>query len=426
MQGTLNEIDIRSILQLIELGQRTGELFVEAHSGPTSAALADPNRNLLSAGGFGYRSPAPQPNERFWLVFAIDGRIVYAADRSNSNLLRLRDYLRFYQVESALDSTHVPLPSANPLEYAYLWGLMENRILTPAQARNIIKNTIEETLFDLFNLPQGTFNFEMGPALAPHLSSLEISPLTAKIVKQVQQWKQFYPLIQSPNQCPVVTDRDRLQQILPETTLANLESWADGKTSLRQFSRYFNRELLAVSGAIYPYVQQGWIQMSDGGEGMPAVQSEADPFGIAPLLVPSEQKPQRAPQVVCLDDDTTIGKTVESMLLPKGYRASALSEPIEALSQLFREPPDLILCDLAMPNLDGYEICAILRNSRTFRGTPIIILTGKESFIDRVRARQVGATDYLTKPFGEEELLMLLEKYIGLPEVASPPASPSE
>jgi twitching motility two-component system response regulator PilG len=56
----------------------------------------------------------------------------------------------------------------------------------------------------------------------------------------------------------------------------------------------------------------------------------------------------------------------------------------------------------------------MLRHSTAFRQTPIIMLTGKESFMDRVRARMAGATDYLTKPFGEGELLLLLEKYLAL------------
>jgi twitching motility two-component system response regulator PilG len=80
---------------------------------------------------------------------------------------------------------------------------------------------------------------------------------------------------------------------------------------------------------------------------------------------------------------------------------------------VFNQQPDLILCDIAMPELDGYELCAMLRRSSPFHQTPIIMLTGKEGFIDRVWARLSGATDYLTKPFREQELLMLVEKYIG-------------
>jgi twitching motility two-component system response regulator PilG len=56
----------------------------------------------------------------------------------------------------------------------------------------------------------------------------------------------------------------------------------------------------------------------------------------------------------------------------------------------------------------------MLRQSTTFRQTPIVMLTGKDGFIDRVKARMAGADDYLTKPFGAQELLTLVEKYVGL------------
>ncbi|WP_317134442.1 response regulator [Leptolyngbya sp. 7M] len=105
---------------------------------------------------------------------------------------------------------------------------------------------------------------------------------------------------------------------------------------------------------------------------------------------------------------------MEQILNQHGYEAASISNPLKALSLVFQLKPDLILCDIAMPELDGYEICAMLRTSTAFRETPIIMLTGKDGFIDRVKARMVGATDYLTKPFGEGELLMLLEKYVGL------------
>lgn len=65
-----------------------------------------------------------------------------------------------------------------------------------------------------------------------------------------------------------------------------------------------------------------------------------------------------------------------------------------------------------MPGLDGYELCAMLRRASAFRQTPIIMLTGVDQFIDRVRARMLGATDYLSKPFANSELLMLVEKYL--------------
>lgn len=109
----------------------------------------------------------------------------------------------------------------------------------------------------------------------------------------------------------------------------------------------------------------------------------------------------------------TVRETVKQILTGQGYETIAIGDPLKALSSVFQIIPDLILCDISMPELDGYEVCAMLRTSTLFRQTPIIMLTGKDGFIDRVRAKLIGATDYLTKPFGESELLMLVESYIG-------------
>ncbi|MGK7876836.1 MAG: response regulator [Xenococcaceae cyanobacterium] len=403
MQGNLNEIDIRSILQLLEIGQRTGELFVEAyHSHPCSMG-----RDAL------YKRQTPsscqegksQQAEQFWFVFFVNGQIAYAADNTNSSLFRLQDYLHRYKAGGILNHLQSQsIATTNALEYAYIWLLLEKNILTPAQGRSIIQSMVQETLFDLFSLHQGAFIFEMGSALAPQLTTLEIAPLVTKIMKQVQQWKQFYPHIQLPNQCLVITDDAKLRAALPEESYQKLSRWGDGKTSLRQLSRYLNRDLLTVARAIYPYVQKGWVQV----------------LGATPQKTPDLQQgwectetAMKAPHVVCIDDDVTIGRMVEYILKLQGYESTAISDPIQALSLVFELKPDLILCDIAMPKLDGYEICAMLRRSTAFRQTPIIMLTGKEGFIDRVRARMVGSTDYLTKPFGESELLLLLEQYIG-------------
>lgn len=430
MQGKLNEIDIRSILQLIELGQRTGELFVEAYpSQPSSMG------NL----GMVYVQDVRASKalaEQYWFVFFLNGQIVYAADRATS-LSRLSDYLRRYRAEASLSHLVVPsIATTNAPEYGYLWALLENHTLTPAQGRSIMQSMVHETLFDLLSLHQGSFIFELGPALSPQLTTLEITPLLAKIMTQVQEWKQFHPHIQSPDQCPAIADPTTLQATLSKRTLATLNRYADGKTSIRQIARYLNRDSLTVARAIYPYVQKGMIQLvytathtnvrenvlkNEAASGFKPVRSKD--FGL-----PQEARNLR---VVCIDDGVAVRETVEHILRQHGYEATAIGNPLNALSLVFQLKPDLILCDIAMPELDGYEICAMLRTSTAFRQIPIVMLTGKDGFIDRVKAKMVGATDYLTKPFGGSELLMLVERYIGVSGQYSdsshqPPANTSE
>lgn len=396
MQGTLNEIDIRSILQLIELGQRTGELFVETYTSSFDIRFDGIALSRSARQNLAHPNLNAQP---FWFVFFVNGKIAYAADRNSSKLIRLRDYLRHYKAEEKL--THLePSPPAITPEYGCLWQLMEKQIITPAQGRNILQGMMNETLFELLGLHQGIFSFEVGAAIAPQLTTLEIGSSVLKIIKQVQQWKQFHPHIQSPTQCPILTNKTHLKSALPEKAYRSLDRWADGKTSLRQLSRYLNKDLAAIARAIYPYIQKGWIQLLDG-----------TPHDHR---TPPQETDQTPPHIVCVDDELTVGKSVEYMLTPHGYQITLLTDPLTALSQVFHLRPDLILCDIAMPDLEGYELCAMLRSSTRFRHTPIIMLTGKEGFIDRVRARLVGSTDYLTKPFGEGELLMLIEKYIGV------------
>lgn len=398
MQGTLSEIDIRSILQLIELGQRTGELLVEAYPFH-SAYRRDTAQSIVSR--FSEENGA-EALKQVWFVFFVNGQIVYAADCHNGSLSRLQDYVYRYKVTDLVDPLEEPsLARMNAPEYACLWQLLANNTLTPAQGRIILQSMIHETLFDLLSLHQGSFIFEMGSALAPQLLTLKIAPAIAKIVKQVQQWKQFYPHIQSPNQALVIADEARLRAALSDAAYESLSRWANGKTSLRQLSRYLNRNLVTLAKGIYPYAERGWIHLVDRLSASNPATASTDP----------DRTKSHSPHIVCIDDDLSIGKNVEYILTAQGYQLTLINDPLQALSLVFQIQPDLILCDIAMPKLDGYELCSMLRHSTLFRQTPIIMLTGKDAFIDRIRARMVGATDYLTKPFGEKELLLLLEKY---------------
>jgi twitching motility two-component system response regulator PilG len=385
MQGNLNEIDIRSILQLIELGQRTGQLFVEAHNYYKCPKLGVDETDRHNDCGDRY----------CWFVFFLNGQIIYAANGDNS-LSRLSEYLRHHQIKVQLDEQELDrLRTLNPPEYAYLWMLLEQNIINPTQARSIIHSLVHETLFDLLNLQQGNFIFEVGSALTPQLTTLEIAPVLTEMIKQVQIWKLLYPHIQSPDQIPVIADIVNLRSSLPAVTVNKLQHWADGKTSLRQLARYLNRDFVALAKAIHPYIQQGWVQLlTNKSEKTPHLEENRKQF------------------ILCIDDAIAICTTVESILRSQGYEAIALSNPLEALSLIFTLKPDLILCDITMPDLNGYEICAMLRQSQAFRFVPIVMLTAKEGFLDRVKATMVGATDYLTKPFGNNELVILVEKYL--------------
>ncbi|HIK44249.1 MAG TPA: response regulator [Leptolyngbyaceae cyanobacterium M65_K2018_010] len=398
MQGDLSEIDIRSILQLIELGQRTGELYLESYG-------TYPSQNFNR----GSESPLNGSESiQAWLLFWANGQVIYAGNTSNS-LNRLRDHLYRYGKQQSLPdpSRTSAIATLNSLEYGTLWTMLEQHLITPDQGRAILRHMVQETLFDLLSLRQGSFVFQLSSALSPQLMTHKVSELIPGLTQQIQTWHQLHPQLQSPDQCPVLIDPGAFQTSLAPATCLHREDWLDGQTSLRQIARYLDQDLVAVARYLLPALQQGHVTL-------------APSASQVQLATPRPAWPPRPPRVVCVDDSTVIRETVETILCDQGYAATSISNPLKALGLLFDLQPDLILCDIAMPELDGYTLCAMLRQAPPFRQTPMVMLTGKDGFLDRVRARMVGATDYLTKPFGASELLTLVEKYVGPGEPNQP------
>lgn len=391
MQGTLNEIDLRSILRLIELGQRTGELFIEVypHQG-YSYGLQKDARDGLGENGY-------------WFLFFVDGKLVYAADQQCGKLLRLQDYLRHHDIDIALADIKLESLALNHIpEYACLWQLLSKNILTPAQAHRIVLGMVQEILFDLLSLRQGNFVFELGSALEPALTSFAITPLLGQVGQQIQAWKQLHLRIQSPDQRVAIAKDPELASKIPEKFAQHFRTWTDGDISLRQISRYLQKNLPAIAHGLYPYIDSGAIELSPCHPHKNDHQSDPCWETLTDYQVP---------HIFCLDDDYSIGKQIELFLTNHGYEVTVLKNPLEAMTSLLTLQPDLILCDITMPYLDGYEICRMVRHSLHLRPIPVIMLTGKDAYLDRLLARMVGATDYLTKPFTEQELVSLVESY---------------
>lgn len=110
-------------------------------------------------------------------------------------------------------------------------------------------------------------------------------------------------------------------------------------------------------------------------------------------------------KVMVIDDSKTIRRTAETLLKKAGCEVLTATDGFEALSIIADHHPDLIFVDIMMPRLDGYQTCALIKNNRTFRETPVIMLSSKDSIFDKARGRIVGSEQYLTKPFTKDDLL---------------------
>ena len=114
--------------------------------------------------------------------------------------------------------------------------------------------------------------------------------------------------------------------------------------------------------------------------------------------------------ILVVDDSPTIRKLVAMTLKRAEYEVVTAEDGMEALGKLNYIDPVMVLLDITMPRMDGYQVCKIIKNNRDTRHIPVVMLSGKDGFFDKVRGRLAGSNVYLTKPFDPSNLLQIVEK----------------
>jgi len=122
--------------------------------------------------------------------------------------------------------------------------------------------------------------------------------------------------------------------------------------------------------------------------------------------------------VMVVDDSKTIRKTADTLLKKAGCQVITAVDGFDALSKIVDHKPDIIFVDIMMPRLDGYQACALIKNNKDFKHTPVVMLSSKDGLFDKARGRIVGSDQYLTKPFSKEELLGAIRKHVASINVA--------
>ncbi|HET9887703.1 MAG TPA: response regulator, partial [bacterium] len=107
----------------------------------------------------------------------------------------------------------------------------------------------------------------------------------------------------------------------------------------------------------------------------------------------------RSPRILVVDDEPPIREILKFQLENAGYRVSTAGTGLEGLQSVEAEPPDLVLLDLMIPQIDGYEFCRRMKSDYGTRHIPIIILTARGELDEKLRGLENGANDYVTKPF---------------------------
>ncbi|HRI02773.1 MAG TPA: response regulator [Pyrinomonadaceae bacterium] len=116
--------------------------------------------------------------------------------------------------------------------------------------------------------------------------------------------------------------------------------------------------------------------------------------------------------ILVVDDSATVRKLISGKLEKSGHTVICAEDGVEGMTKIEESLPDLVLLDITMPRMDGYEVCKQIRANPASRNVPVVMISGKDGFFDKVRGRMAGTTGYITKPFGPETLMKALETYL--------------
>lgn len=331
-------------------------------------------------------------------------------------------------------------------DYHLILALHKRQQIEAEQLRQIVTATTAEVLFDLFRagsdlalrLQPGktsdkpfvtAWSANLRPSLNLTIPSSWVEPLD-NILRQTQAawgaWKQAGLGPYSPDMCPVIRQPKQLQTHASPATYKNLSLLLNGERSLRDLAVMMRSEPLKVARPLLPYVQHEVIAFD--------TLRDLPPRVPAPTAVEKSDQTDNSnnsggrrsfdsnlsPLVACIDDSAQSCQIAERLLTQAGYRSFSIQDPIQVLPSLVAKKPDLILLDLIMPAISGYELCSQIRRIPRLRETPIIIVTGSDGLVDRVRAKLVGATDFLSKPLSSKRLQQALQYLPGNKPAESP------
>jgi twitching motility two-component system response regulator PilG len=371
-----------------------------------------------------------------WLFVFQQGQLVYAThsiepwDRLQRHLRRLSHVIPSLTREICLQihlivEDHLSPDFAAFLEYQGVTWLVNHKYLQPDQAQILLERMTEEVLESYILLSNVTaFQFVPKRITFPLYDEVPLSDRLTRCYHRLKQWNQYLPLVWSPFQRPYFFTNRYCEEKLTLPQRHKLSRILKG-FSLRHLSALLNADELDLVKRFYPLIHHKAIILREPPSPFDQLPKLSAPINTL-LPTPATREEEEITfssladdglatktwKVVCIDDSPTILKEIDRFLDSENLEVFTINDSLKALMQTLRLKPDLILMDVGMPNVDGYKLCAMLRKSPVLKDTPIIMVTGKTGLIDRARAKMVGATDYMTKPFTQRELLQIVFKYL--------------
>ena len=324
-----------------------------------------------------------------WLIYVQEGKIIFV-----SSTLGQKERLT-YTLSQFFAQDEITFPEAINNDYEFICQLAQKHQLGQEKLRAILLFANRDALTSCLALPRAKVSFKRKIGIEPILYSFGIKTVVAPVKQNINSWVKIREQIHSPFTRPIVKKWASIQSELinDPTTMKQIEqfkSYLNEQCTIYEISGHLGLPTLNIAQILTPLVKKGFI--SD------------KPFNAQPV--------RKKPVVACIDDSQAIQRVVKMTLMAGGFEVVGITEPAKAISSFVRQKPDLILMDINMPGIDGYKLSYMIRQSALLKDIPILMLTGRDGVMDRVKAKMVGAAGYISKPFDPQELVQSIQNNI--------------
>ncbi len=346
-----------------------------------------------------------------WCLYVYLGRILYATGGSHPIRRWVRNAtIAGVDISNAEDLqariaalTNISALTLAELNSCWEYYLLVNWAKQGRISRNAlikqIQTTIVEVLFDIVQTAEVSYEQVAQEQLSPQLTLIDIDRALGIAIQQQQQWQQVGLTDILPDLSIKIAAVKEFQQIVSPAAYQALRFVLDGHHSIREIAAKARKSPVAIGQSFRSHLLSGTLSLVDLPDFASPVQRK-HPHGFKPALI------------ICIDDSPFVCDRLEQIFTAQGYQFISVMDSLKAIPVAIAKKPQLIFLDLVMPNANGYEICSRLRKIGAFQQIPIVILTGNDGVIDRVRAKVVGATDFITKPVQSELVLEIAQKYL--------------
>lgn len=364
-----------------------------------------------------------------WQVYLIEGKIQYVNSTKGQ-----QERLNYLWQKLKL-SSNCPELVEQTSEYEQLCECLSNKGLEDSDFKKLLFQFIQEGLVKVLSIDETAIKVNPVKRIKKAIINLPLSNFRQK--DKIQAWQEIRSYLDSPFSRLFLEQKNALQfykiwkNLYEQPELASLAtshkisyfvSLFIAKNSFYELVTKINFDSLILAKYLKQCLEEKIITLLPFAElklstadtavaatQYPSTQRNVD-SNSNQLPLSNHNKNLSHNLIVCIDDSKTVQRQVKMTLETAGYQVMGIIDPTFALRKLSLQQPVVIFMDINMPNINGYDLCSMLRKSQKFKEIPIVMLTGRDGMIDRVRAKLAGATDYLTKPCDPNKLIELAKR----------------